>query len=291
MAAFSFYMMYKKLAYFVVIIFLAGDLSGQELKPNHIQVAILGMFHMGESSDYRKAEMDSPLTGKRQREIAEVVNKLAAFRPDKIFVENTPDTQEFWNQVFEQYKKGRLPAESSVLVNEIFQIGIKTAALNPRSKGVICINYDFRDSRKESLPSWNQFEDEIIGKRPSYDDLLQQNLLTKRVFEKFIADHEAWKSLTIREHLIKMNEESSLRKLQYFNTQAWMDNNSEKLGAEFSTREYYRNLKILQTLYQRLEASDKRILIIYGAAHAKIFRDVMESHPVFEMADITKILK
>jgi hypothetical protein len=137
MAAFSFYMMYKKLAYFVVIIFLAGDLSGQELKPNHIQVAILGMFHMGESSDYRKAEMDSPLTGKRQREIAEVVNKLAAFRPDKIFVENTPDTQEFWNQVFEQYKKGRLPAESSVLVNEIFQIGIKTAALNPRSKGGI----------------------------------------------------------------------------------------------------------------------------------------------------------
>ncbi len=276
---------------FLIFFLLAGRLCAQQPGANHIQVAILGTFHLGESDDYRQSEMDSPLSGKRQREVIEVVNKLAAFKPDKIFVENTPEAQGLWNEVFENYMKGRMPVDKSILVNEIFQFGVRTAALNPKSKGVICINYDHEDSRAESSVGWRRFEDEILNKKPSYDQLFEKHLLAKGVFDEYMASHKAWKSLSLKQHLLRMNEEPSLRALQYFNTMAWMDNNTNGLGAEFTTREYYRNLKIIQNLYKNLGYTDKRILIIYGAAHAKFFRDILESHPVFEVVHISQILK
>lgn len=278
---------------FILLTLIPFKGFSQDFVPNKIQVAILGTFHLGETSDYRDGGMDSPLSRKRQREIRDIVKKLSEFKPDQIFVENIPESQELWDDVYTNYLKGVMPSNRTILENEIFQIAIRVAALNPGTDGVTCINFehDKINANDATLKKWEAFSEELISRRPDYDNFFKQNLLASKVFNEFIAEHESWMKLPLKEHLIKMNEEESLRKLQYFNVLGWMDNNTAGLGAEFTTRDYYRNLKIIQNMYSKLKNTDKRILIIYGAAHAKIFRDILESHPVFEIVDISKILK
>lgn len=222
-----------------------------------------------------------------------VVRKLAAFKPDKIFVENTPEAQVFWDNVYEQYSKRIMPTDPFVLKNEIFQLGIRTALMSRSKTGVICINY-VNEIIPKIVPDnreWRQFMQSVNAKKPDYPSFFKSNRLASNTFESYLADHEKWKTMPLKEHLIRMNEEESLRKLHYFNIQAWMDNNVNGVGAELSTLEYYRNLKIVQNLYSKLEASDDRILIIYGAAHAQILKDMLKSHPVFNIVQVKDVLR
>ncbi len=127
--------------YFLFILFLVGGSSLVKAQGGRVQVAFLGVFHMGETPDYVKGGIDDLLSAERQKQVQEVVDALARFKPDKIFVENTPDAQPYWNAVYQNYLNGFKPAERSGELNEIFQIGIKLAKKINNPIGVTCINY------------------------------------------------------------------------------------------------------------------------------------------------------
>jgi hypothetical protein len=279
--------------HFIYLLFFLSPVLSSGQSHNRIDALILGTFHMGESSDYQAGEYDDILTLKRQREVLAVVRKLATYKPDKIFVENTPEAQGFWDNVYQNYAKRILPTDESILKNEIFQLGIRTALMSKNGKGVICINYEneLKPKITPDIPSWNQYMMDINRKKPTYPAFFKANKLASGTFDRYIANHNEWKKLPLKEHLIHMNEEESLRDLHYFNVLAWMDNNENGVGAELSSLEYYRNLKIVQNLYTKLDASDDRILIIYGAAHAQVISDILKSHPVFNVLDVKSVLK
>lgn len=261
---------------------------------NKIEALVLGTFHFGETPDFRSSNFDDVLKPKRQREIMQVVRKLAAYKPDKIFVENTPEAQAFWDNVYQEYQQRKIPKNASVLKNEIFQIGIRTASLLKIPSGVICINYMNETQRKtknEVEKNWREFIIEVNTKKPDFDSFFKSNSLASANFKSYLEEHESWKKLKLRDHLVKMNEEQSLRNLQYFNVLAWMDNNTNGVGAELASMEYFRNLKIVQNLYTKLDNGDNRILIIFGAAHAQILSDVLKSHPVFTLIPVSEVLK
>ncbi|MFT7435104.1 MAG: hypothetical protein ACI8UX_000896 [Psychromonas sp.] len=269
---------------FVVLLMFLEVSVGYTQGYNCIEVLVLGTFHFGETSDFQEANYDDVLSPKRQREIGEVVNKLALFKPDKIFVENTPEAQLFWDNVFKKYKIGAKLKSPSVLKNEIYQLGIKTARLTGNKNGVICINYTNPTGSENSNSNhlWETFSKEVIQNKPEYPTFFKSNRLAASTFDTYLKQHEAWKSLSLREHLIRMNEEESLRNLQYFNVLAWMDNNTNGIGSELTSLEYFRNLKIVQNLYTHLNNSDERILVIFGAAHAQILKDIFKSQPVLK---------
>ncbi|WP_162628099.1 DUF5694 domain-containing protein [Arcticibacterium luteifluviistationis] len=260
---------------------------------NKIEALVLGTFHFGETPDFRSSNYDDVLKPKRQREIMQVVKKLAAYKPDKIFVENTPEAQAFWNNVYREYHQRILPSSKTVLQNEIFQIGIRTASLLKLPSGVICINY-MNDAQKKASSvekKWLDFTEEVNNKKPDFNSFFKSNSLASTNFKNYLEEHESWKNLRLKDHLVKMNEEESLRNLQYFNVLAWMDNNTNGVGAELASMEYFRNLKIVQNLYKKLDNGDDRILIIFGAAHAQILSDILKSHPVFTLVPVSEVLK
>ncbi len=125
---------------FVILILLVVNqaLFAQEKKK--IQVAVLGTFHFGENEDYVDANFTDLLNPLRQKEIDVLNDKLAKFNPNKIFVENTPDVQAYWNKVYFDWQKGILPNKETE-ISEVFQIGIKLAAKINNPFGVFCVNY------------------------------------------------------------------------------------------------------------------------------------------------------
>ncbi|MGR3812315.1 DUF5694 domain-containing protein [Jiulongibacter sp. NS-SX5] len=281
----------------VLVIYILSTLlcQAQQSKINHIEVAILGTFHIGESTDYLDAGVDDILSRKRQREVRAMVKKLAAFQPDKIFVENTPAAQRVWDEVYKDYRNKKYPSSPQIVKNEIYQLGIKTAAELDLNRGVYCINYNHsegEEARGNTIEQyWADFSKEVGRNKPSVGMHLNSVGIAAESFKSVSQKHESWKRFSLKEHLIQMNKEASLRELQYVNTLTWMDNNAENIGAEITTREYYRNFKIIQNLISHLRSTDHKILIIYGAGHAKIFRDILESHPVFEIVEVEKILR
>lgn len=63
-------------------------LAAESLPPRKASVLLVGTHHFGNpNQDYVKTNVDDHLSERRQREIAEVVERLAAFRPTKIALE------------------------------------------------------------------------------------------------------------------------------------------------------------------------------------------------------------
>ena len=262
-----------------------------------VQIAFLGVFHLGETPDYVKGGVDDLLSPERQQQVEEVVLGLSKFRPDKIFVENTPETQSYWNKVYKDYVDGKLPTESSVEMNEIFQIGIKLAKQIKHQQGVVCVNYVQPDlvagikiarSKLDTLATF--YAHELEQRRPAYEAYFNQNPSVKRSFDEYLFDYESWKKLPIKQHLMNLNSESSIAALHYVNITGWMDTNTSGFGAEFTAKEYFRNTKIMQNILSGVSPSDRKLLVIIGGGHVQVLRDMIKTHPYFEVVDVIKIL-
>jgi hypothetical protein len=285
----------KKVSLTVIFFFYVFLSFGQS---GRVQIAFLGVFHMGETPDYVKGGFDDLLSAERQNQVQEVVDALAKFKPDKIFVENTPDTQPYWNNVYKNYLNGFKPKEKSSEFNEIFQIGIKLAKKINNPNGVTCVNYvqpdlnvGMRIARNKIDTLLTFFSHELERKRPSYDDYFAKNPSVNRAFKTYLANYENWKKLPFKEHLINLNSEQSISTLHYFNITGWMDTNTNGFGAEFTSKEYFRNTKILQNILTSVSPYDRKLLVIIGGGHVQILKDMIKTHPYFEVVDIKTILE
>lgn len=285
----------KKNIIFVFLLTIPFQLIAQ---PRKTQIAFLGVFHMGETPDYKQGSLSDLLSPDRQQQISEVVDALAKFNPDKIFVENTPDTQPFWNNVYKDYLNGIKPTEHTIEYNEIYQLGIKLAKKLNHSIGVTCVNYLQPDlipglrmakNKVDTLASF--YSHELERKRPPYDAYFKANPSVNKALKDYLARYETWKDLSIKDHLILLNSEESIATLHYFNITGWMDTNTNGYGAEFTAKEYLRNSKILQNILLRVSPSDRKLLVIIGGGHIQVLRDMLKTHPYFEVVDATTLLK
>lgn len=132
---------------------------------------------------------------------------------------------------------------------------------------------------------------ELERVRPSYDAYFKQNPSVNRSFNECLSNYESWKKLSIKEHLLKLNSEQSISTLHYFNITGWMVTNTNGYGAEFTAKEYFRNTKIMQNILSSVCPYDRKLLIIIGGGHVQILRDMLKSHPYFEIVDIREVLK
>jgi len=90
-----------------------------------IEVMVLGSYHFtGGGQDLHNANVDDHLAPQRQAEIQTVVDTLAAFAPDKIMVELTPEYEADFNARYEAYRTGT----DALGVNERDQLGMRLAA-------------------------------------------------------------------------------------------------------------------------------------------------------------------
>ena len=285
----------KRLCLITIILIDTLFVSAQS---GRIQIAFLGVFHMGESADFKQGSITDLLSAERQNQIQSVVDDLAKYKPDKIFVENTPDTQPYWDGIYRNYLNGLKPILKSSEYNEIFQLGIKLAKKINHPTGVTCINFvqpelnvglKIGKNKIDTLMAY--YSNELEGKRPIYEDYFKANRSVKKAFDDYIANYESWKNLTIKQHLLNLNSEQSIATLHYFNITGWMDTNTNGFGAEFSAKEYYRNAKILQNILASVSPFDRKLLVIIGGGHVQVLQDMLKTHPYFEVINAKNLLQ
>jgi hypothetical protein len=294
-------MLRNKLFILAVLTIFVTSVSAQE-KPKipvkKIQIVILGTFHFGATGDKNKTNFDDEFAPKRQSEINKVVERLAKYNPDKIFVENEPIKQEKWNKILADYKQGIEPKDND-LKNEIFQIGVKLAKATNNTNGVTCIDYQMPTNFDEALKNAkNDVERNYINRVKAINNAPEpKNSNEKFLFLPF-QKSKYFKSLKLAEVSLTdyyswLNSPEMIAYNHYGNDNYLalaFGENENYVGAEYVDLWYNRNLKIFTNIMRKTSLDDKRYLLIIGAAHVKVLKDFFRDHPYFEIVEAKDIL-
>jgi len=238
------------------------------------KVLILGTFHFADSSDFVQGETVDLLSEKRQREVNDVISKLAKFNPTKIAVEIVKEKDNILNQNYGKF----LNSTYDLTVNEVHQIGFRLAKEMSHRK-IYSVDWmgDIRSRSIDEVLDWankNQIElYELITK--VFIPQLELNLNT----------------LTLQEILKNLNQkERILTDHRMYMTTARIGENTNYVGIDWVRWWYQRNLIIYHNIVNLIENADDRILLIIGAAHIHLIKQFLSESELVEIEEIEKYL-
>ena len=238
------------------------------------QVLVLGTFHFDNPGlDVVKSEIADVLAPIKQAEIEEVLQELARFNPTKIAVEVRRHRAPRLDSLYAAYRAGKHVLGRS----EVQQLGFRLAERFGHSR-LYAIDHE-GDFPFGALMQYAQEHDPAAAER------IQQ--VTAEIAEEKNRMH---REETIGEILRQENARESL---------AWGHGKYVELarvgagdtyvGADLLAKWYERNIRIFADV-QRIAEPGDRILVIFGAGHAAILRELVASDPGLELVDATDYL-
>ena len=278
-----------------VIVFLFGFYSIQSFGQNKTKVLILGTFHMAGTVDKNKVENDDILGLKRQNEVKEILGQLEKFKPTKIFVENLPENQIYWDSVYTDLRKGIYPKDDYLHKNEIFQLGLQLSQRLNLEKGCTCVDWQQPDSTNKNpvdkmLFNYSYGVGKYIQSIPNKETEKMYNEDFELLLNEFNEFYKSVPNLNLKDILLHLNSKEIQRKY-FYSTLAIMERNPFKVGVFSANEQMIRNMNIFMNIVQKTEKDDKNIIIIYGAGHGEALRVMLQSHPRFEVVELNTVLK
>lgn len=282
-----------------LLIFLVSITTFAQKEPKKIKIILLGTFHFNQSLDSNSRLHSNLFSEKRQKEVADLVNKLAIQKPDKIFMEFTAKNQAFYDSVYNDYLNGKEPQRVRTKANEIFQLGMKTAKILGHKK-VYGINYqpeELSDSTykpqnkidkamKDLYYAIGNFEDSTRTNAGFYD-LPMPYRLPKQ-------DSLLQKS-TLAEFMLYLNSPKKQVQDEYTN---WNWLYSVGTGMDISTTDYVgtfwygANVRNYNNVLRNVDyKKDNCYLLIYGSSHIPFLKFLFKMHPYFEVVELDSVLK
>jgi len=241
------------------------------------KIMILGVTHFGNpNQDVVNMQMDDVLAEKRQKEIQEVTNKLAQFKPTKIALEIQTEHQSKIEQNYKNYKKG----EYKLRANESDQLGYRLAKQLDLPT-VYCV---------DAQNDW--FFDSLMTYAAQHGQAEMMQSAFAPIMEMMKAEEDFLRTHTLGEHLYKINNKEQILKSNAFYLSSFpkIGEKDNYIGAELVTDWYRRNIKIYTNVLRFAEEGD-RILIIFGQGHVRLLRHFFEDTFDFEIAEVINYLK
>ncbi|MGH2351530.1 MAG: DUF5694 domain-containing protein [Chloroflexota bacterium] len=268
------------------------------------KIMLLGTFHFHDAGldGYKPQYGFDVFSEQRQREIAEVVELLAAFGPTKVAIERTADQQEEIDQSYGAF----LRSEFELSANEIHQLGFRLARCLGHER-VYCVN------------AWDRYYE------PPVDCQTYMRKYGRAPLEQLIGSFAQGVTAYARdhgqEHLLlqwaprfrKLYEQGDLAKTQRSLRQTLLDGNTEQailrshgaylvdrfkvgvgdeyVGADWATAWFNRNLRIFANLQRITESPDERLLLIIGAGHLPILRHCVQASPEYDLVEVHEYLE
>ena len=266
----------------ITIVILVTILSTVKLQSqithNKTQVLNLGVFHMGGTSDANSTKYDESSV-KATKEIKEVVEALANFKPTIILVEHTPKYQKKLEQAYQKYL---INSKADIGYYGKCETGLLGFAIGKIANTKRVYGIDHRMGYDYTIG------DSIAKKEKMQKYLKVQEDLMKKFNE--LADET---NVVLKEHLLAYNTQKGYDLMINGNadvlTYASSKNGFE--GADEAAKYYQRNLRMFSNINKIKSTNKDRILIISGASHAAFFDMFMKRSPIYELVKITNYLK
>ena len=250
-----------------------------------IKILLIGTWHFDVTStnDQNRNNLADLTSSKRQSEIGDVVKQLAAFRPDKFFVESTPSRQARWDSLYQSLRQGNL--SDTAAKNEIFQLGLKTARQVGLKRGVVCVDVhqDIRLEKYETF--WKEHE-----KDP---DSVQNKVFSINFCKPVPGFKQLASTKSVGGILLALNSRDALLNNNY-DYSHWLlaaNKGDDYAGVDGTISWYERNLKIFVNVMRNVDLEkDQRYILLYGSAHIPQLKHFFSNHPLFEVVDVDTVL-
>jgi len=219
---------------------------------------ILGTFHFDQTKAINILDAD------RQAELDGILTELAKFAPDLVAVEYPWAEQKQLDDSYETFMKSTDPSTLRSK-NEVFQLG-------------------FRLARRLNLPSVAAVDvpmnlwDEKIGE---FDERYPKS--RKRLRKRWNVDIRPGTKpddrLRLAEILVRFNRDDPPLSQELYGGFLPLVEDDIYVGALKLRPWYDRNLRIVQNLFRHADPEMDRILLVVGASHVRVLKQIMEMTP------------
>lgn len=246
------------------------------------KVLLLGTFHFDDPKrdTYKPKYPYDTMSPRRQKEIAGVVDALAAFHPTKVGLEFNPDREPVLNQRYADFLAGKF----EMTPNEIYQIGFRLAKAAHLDK----VNGIDQDSR-----FYQEIDPQKYAKEHGQEALLNDNI-GKRFTQLYEHDDELKTKVPLRDYLLYYNSPARVRlgHGDYLHGMIDLGKDNDYTGADFLTGWWYaRNIRIYENVRRLVTSPNDRIVVLIGGGHLPILRHLFESAPDIELVDVKDVLR
>ncbi len=250
------------------------------------RVLVLGVFHLQDAGlDAYKPEFPFDIrTPERQRELEDVIARLAAWRPTRIAVEARPERQARLDSLFAVYPGNGM----DTLRNEIYQIGFRLAK-RLGLPGIHAI-----DASARSLDSGLTREEWERRQRALARGPLSAVDWDARFTALYRADDSLKTVRSLRATLLSANtpERLAVGHGHYLVGNLLNGAPGEYFGADgFVSAWYNRNIRIYSNLVRLIRGPEERVLVIFGAGHVPILHHLLLSSPVLRLDEVSEVLR
>ncbi len=231
-----------------------------------VQVMVLGVAHLVAKRDVHNSTFqDSPLSPKRQAQIAEVVSRLAQFRPTKVLIEQPMGDSVVANR-YRRFRAGQYTLEP----NEAYQFGFRLAA-GVGDSAIYPIDTDGPELIDEKSPR---------GKR--IVDYLETHMtgLSTPPFAAFLARSDTLeRNGTYLDLLRYLNTDVAIRaNASLYSVLDGLGRDVDDAGSAYVSGWYARNCYIFSNILSVLRPHD-RVVIIMGQGHEYLLREFVRLDP------------
>jgi hypothetical protein len=237
---------------------------------------ILGVPHFGNPGrDTVNVRVPDVMSPARQREIAAIVDRLAAFRPTRVAVEWPADAQARLDRRYADYRAGRF----QLTANERDQIGLRLAARLGLAR-VDAVDWSGDPPGASSdydYPAWA----EAHGRGPEW------RAWVGRFQAEADADARLMACTPVSAWLRRVNTAGYrlANHRTYFYVARIGDAGGANPGAAWVGSWYTRNLRILNNLRALAAHPADRVLAIYGTGHGYLLDQQARESAAFALAD------
>jgi hypothetical protein len=253
---------------------LAFSASAAEPAKAAPEVLVLGVFHFDNPGlDFVKSEVPDVLAPERQKEIATIVDQLAAFKPTKIVVEWPADKAAELERRYADYRAGKYELTRSETYQLAFRLA-KALDLPTLYAGDVKGDMDF-----DSVIAYAQKNDPAF--MASFGSFITGPLAKQMQLQK---------EAPIAQTLLYMNaaEFLTVGHSKYVEMSR-LGGPGNYIGAEVVGVWYVRNLKIFSNI-ARLAQPGERLLVLFGGGHAPLLREYAAQYGM-RVRDVGEFLK
>lgn len=260
------------------------EISNTLSKQDKLQVLLIGSSHWGnykqKGLDVTQANEIDILSKKHQKELELIAGNIAEFKPDKIFVERTPEYQPKLDSLYDLYRNSDWGLDKR---NEITQLGFRVANKLSHKK-VYGIDYKktvfpydslmtvMKNANQEELI--NQFEQKIKGFEKRYNSLVSEE---KPLIE--ILNH------------LNSKEERKLNLGSYLSEITKAGEIQNHVGSYLTSEWMRRNIYMYSLIQKYTEETDEKIMILLGAGHIAVIENLINYNPEWEIVELNEIVK
>ena len=232
------------------------------------QVLVIGSYHMSNPGlDAVNITADDVLAPKRQREIEQLADRIAAFRPTKVALEIPYGRDSTSNMLYRRYVQGTYALDHTEMQQLGFRIA-KAAGL-PRIYGV---DYNL-DVNVASVMVW------ALTHGQADLPAAVQSLSTRLIAEV----DSMMKHATVGEIVATLNSPRADSAHAIYLAALRVGADTAYVGANMTARWYERNFRIASNVLRLIDAPTDRVLVLIGAAHGPILREILSGVPGVRM--------